>query len=189
MKHKERLAELVTCYDHELDKEIENGHSDDWYNVHISMLHNELCEVRDTLFVFEKVEEEWEKRVESKAIKYSRIRSIVYEALPYKVIMGLSKIFVGTKEFSLEKTINIISQRDGHKQKQEVKEAVKNIRCFLENSTMVKNVTEYRDKFFAHLDSSCAMSDIRIVPTAALYNISLTKELNWSEIYIKRVLM
>lgn len=68
MKNKEGLTGLVTCYDYELDKENEDGHSDDWYNVHINMLYNELCEVRDTLFVFEKVEEEWEKRVENKAI-------------------------------------------------------------------------------------------------------------------------
>lgn len=173
MKRKDGLDGLVANYDYELDKEIDIGHSNDWYNVHINMLYNELCEIRDTLFVFDEVEKEWEKRVLVKSISYSRIRSIIYNALPYKIIMGLSKIFVGTKEFSLEKTINVISQRDMYKQKQEVRIAVEDIRCFLKNSIMVKNVTEYRDNFFGHLDASCAMSDIRISPSEALHNIAI----------------
>lgn len=175
MKRKEGLEELVKNFDYEFDAEKNAGHSSEWYNVHISMLFNELCEIRDTLFVFEEVEKEWKKRAEHKLISYSRIRSIIYDALPYKVIMGLSKIFVGPKEFSLEKTINVISQRDLYKRKQEVRMAVENIRYFLNNSIMVKNVTEYRDNFFAHLDASCAMSDIRISPSEALKYISISK--------------
>ena len=139
------------------------------------MVYTELCEIRDTMFVFEEVEKEWKKRADTKTIKYSRIRSIIYNALPYKVIMGLSKIFVGTKEFSLGKTINVISQRDEYKQKQEVRKAVEDIRYFLNNSIMVKNVTEYRDNFFGHLDASCAMSDIRISPSEAMQYISLAE--------------
>lgn len=174
MKRKDGLERLVKNFDYELDKEKEMGHSSDWYNTHINMLYNELCEIRDTLFVFEEVEKEWEKRAQSKLIKYSRIRNTIYYALPYKIIMGLSKIFVGIKEFSLEKTINVISQLDEYKQKQEVKVAIKNIRNFLDKSKMVKNVTEYRDNFFGHLDASCAMSDIRISPSDAIQNISIS---------------
>ena len=174
MKRKEGLEGLVKNFDYELDNEEGIGHSNDWYNVHINMLYNELCEIRDTLFVFGEVEKEWEKRAEFKLISYSRVRSIIYNALPYKVIMGLSKIFVGTKEFSLEKTINVISQRDVYKQKKKVREAVENIRSFLNDSIMVKNVTEYRDNFFGHLDASCAMSDIRISPSEAMQYISIS---------------
>ena len=174
MKRKEGLEELVKNFDYELDNEEGIGHSNDWYNVHINMLYNELCEIRDTMFVFGEVEKEWEKRAEFKLISYSRVRSIIYNALPYKVIMGLSKIFVGTKEFSLEKTINVISQRDVYKQKKKVREAVENIRSFLNDSIMVKNVTEYRDNFFGHLDASCAMSDIRISPSEAMQYISIS---------------
>lgn len=175
MKRKEGLEGLVKNFDYELDKEEDVGHSDDWYNVHINMLYNELCEIRDTLFVLGEVEKEWEKRAECKLISYFRIRSIIYNALPYKVIMGLSKIFVGTKEFSLEKTINVISQRDVYKEKQEVRVAVENIRYFLNDSIMVKNVTEYRDNFFGHLDASCAMSDIRISPSEAMQYIPISE--------------
>lgn len=88
--------------------------------------------------------------------------------------MGLSKIFVGTKEFSLEKTINVISQRGVYKQKKKVREAVENIRSFLNDNIMVKNVTEYRDNFFGYLDASCAMSDIRISPSEAMQYISIS---------------
>lgn len=175
MKRKEGLEGLVKNFDYELDTEKNVGHSSEWYNVHINMLYTELCEIRDTMFVFEEVEKEWKKRADTKTIKYSRIRSIIYNALPYKVIMGLSKIFVGTKEFSLGKTINVISQRDEYKQKQEVRKAVEDIRYFLNNSIMVKNVTEYRDNFFGHLDASCAMSDIRISPSEAMQYISVSE--------------
>lgn len=40
---------------------------------------------------------------------------------------------------------------------------------------MVKNVTEYRDNFFGHLDDSCAMSDIRISPSEAMQYISVSE--------------
>lgn len=173
MKRKKEIEKLVTNFDHELDEETDVGHSNEWYDVHINMLYNELCEVRDTLFVFNEVDKEWERRAEHRRISYSRIRSIIYEALPYKVIMGLSKIFVGTKEFSIEKTINVISQRDIYKQKQGVKDSINNIREFLESSMMIKIVTVYRDKFFGHLDDFCAMSDIRISPADALSSISI----------------
>lgn len=175
MKRKDGLKGLVKNFDHELDKVKGIGHSSEWYKVHLEMLYGELCEIRDTLFVFEEVNKEWEKRAEEKSIAYSGIRTIIYYALPYKVIMGLSKIFVGTKEFSIEKTINVISQRDIYKQKQGVRVAIGNIRYFLKNSIMVKNVTEYRDNFFAHLDASCAMSDIRISPSEAMNYISITE--------------
>lgn len=56
MKRKEGLEGLVTNFDDELDAGEDNGHSMDWYNVHINMLYNELCEIRDTLFVFGEVE-------------------------------------------------------------------------------------------------------------------------------------
>lgn len=44
MKRKDGLDGLVTNYDYELDKEIDIGYSNEWYNVHINMLYNELCE-------------------------------------------------------------------------------------------------------------------------------------------------
>lgn len=173
MKHKDGLDGLVKNFDYELDVGVEEGHSKVWYNIHLNMIFLELCDIRDTLFLFNEVEKEWEMRAEKKEISYSRIRSMICDALPYRIIMGLSKVFVGKKEFSIEKTINVISQWDVYAQNSEVRTAVGNIRCFLQECEMVKNVTEYRDNFFAHLDASCAMSDIRISPKEAIRNISI----------------
>lgn len=173
MKHKDSLEGLIKNFDYELDEGVEQGHSEKWYDVHVSMLFLELCDIRDTLFVFQEVRKEWDKRAEQKAISYSRIRSIVYESLSYRIIMGLSKVFVGKKEFSIEKTINVISQWEMYKEKSGVKLAIKDIRSFLQESELVKNVKEYRDNFFAHLDPDCAMSDIRIYPNWAIANISM----------------
>lgn len=173
MKHKQGLNDLVQNFDYELDQEGQQGHSDKWYDTHVNMLYSELAEVYDTLYVFIEVEKEWEKRVHNHTISYSAIRSVLYYALPYKIIMGLSRIFVGKKEYSLEKTINVISQRESYKENINVKLIIKQIRDFLEKSEMVRIVTEYRDNFFGHLDASCAMSDIRIDPAEAIRHISI----------------
>lgn len=167
---------LGTNFDHELDKESEDGHSIEWFDTHLYMLFTELCETRDTLYVFFEVDKEWEKRAAKKMIAYSRVRALLYYALPYRIVLGLSKILVGEKdEFSLKKTVNCISQKNEYKYNEEVKRAINNILHFLENSTMVKNVTEYRDRFFAHLDKRYAMSDIRISPDLALQNIMISE--------------
>lgn len=173
MKRKIGLEGLVKNYDYEVDNEIDVGHSIEWYNLHADMLYKELCEIREALLVFKEVEKEWDKRAANRSIVYSEIRTIIYNALPYRIVMGLSKIFVGTKEFSLEKTINVLSQREEYRNNKNIKDTIKNIQFFLENSVMVKNITEYRDNFFAHLDVSCVMSDIRISPDVAIHNISI----------------
>lgn len=174
MKRKESLEKLIVNFDYELDTNDEAGHSDDWYNVHINMLFIELCDIRDTLYVFKEVTKEWEKRAEEKAISYSHIRTLLYEALPYRVVLGLSKIFVGTQEASIEKAINVVSQKSFY-QKKEVRLAIDNIREFLANSPMIKVVTTYRDCFFGHLDNYCAMSDIRIDTSLAMERISISE--------------
>lgn len=175
MKSKEVLEKLVENYDYEFDTNKGEGHSSNWYNVHINMLFYELCDIRDTLFLFKEVEKEWESRVESGAISFSRIRSIIYEALPYRVIMGLSKIFIGKQELSVEKTINVISQRDIYKLKNEVRTVVDNIRTYINGSQMIKIVAAYRDSFYGHLDDYCAMSDIRVAPGKTLERISISE--------------
>lgn len=162
---------LVQNFDFEFDLNGQNGHSDDWLNVHISMLYNELAEIQNALFVFLEVEKEWERRAQERTIHYSSIRTILYEALPYRIIMGLGRIFVGRKEFSLAKTINIISQRSKYKNNKDVISAIKEIQQFLSDNSTVKIIREYRDKFFAHLDDGYAMSNIRIAPSEAMRHI------------------
>lgn len=54
--------ELVQNFDFEFDLNGQNGHSDDWLNVHISMLYNELAEIQNALVVFSEAEKEWGRR-------------------------------------------------------------------------------------------------------------------------------
>lgn len=134
---------------------------------------NELSEIRALLVIYNIVENEWNIREQNNSITYSAIRDLLYGSFSYKIIMGLSKIFIGKKEYSLEKTINVISQHEMYKKIPQVKIAIENIRDFLEHSEMVKIIATYRDDFFAHLDKICVMSDIRIYPNSAIKNIKM----------------
>ena len=105
------------------------------------------------------------------SIKYSAIRTILYESLPYRIVLGLSKIFVGGKEYSLRKTVNVAEQMNDFKDRDDIKLIVKEILKYLDTSEMVSIITSYRDQFFAHLDKICVLSDCRIDPTIALKGI------------------
>jgi hypothetical protein len=114
----------------------------------------------------------WNRRFENgEKINYSAIRTTLYESLSYKIILGLSKIFVGEKEFSLSKTINVISQMAEYKNSHEVKTLIIKIQNYIETSEMVRVITTYRDQFFAHLDKIFVLSDCRIDTTVAMKGI------------------
>lgn len=90
--------------------------------------------------------------------------------------LGLSKIFVGEKEYSLLKTINVISQMNEYKNDNEVKVVINKIRNYLQASEMVKVITTYRDQFFAHLDKICVLSDCRIDVARSMKGIDILEE-------------
>lgn len=166
MKNKIDISQLIRNYDNEFDNRLY------WLNVHISLMFNEVHEIQNTLYIFETVEKEWNRRAENgERISYSPIRTTLYEALPYKIILGLSKIFVGGKEFSLLKTISVISQMDEYKDSKQVKELTRKIQTYLETSEMIKVITTYRDQFFAHLDKVSVLSDCRIDTSVAIKEI------------------
>lgn len=166
MKNKADISQLIQNFDNDVDNKR------DWLNIHISLMFNELCEINQTIFIFDTVQTEWNKRSISKEkIGYSAIRTILFEALPYKIILGLSKIFVGQQEYSLQKTINIISQMDEFKNRSEIKATIKKVQNYLDTSETIKIVTAYRDQFFAHLDKISVLSDCRIDSTIALNKI------------------
>lgn len=166
MKYKADITSLIKNFDDEVENKL------DWLNIHINLMFNELCEVQNTITIFRTVEKEWNRRVESKEkIGYSAIRTILYESLPYKIVLGLSKIFVGETEYSLLKTINVISQMQEYKSNNEIKELIVKIRHFLSTSELVKTTTAFRDKFFAHLDKVSVLSDCRIDSTTVLKTI------------------
>lgn len=166
MKNKIDISQLIQNYDNEFDSNV------DWLNYHISLMFNEIHEIQNTIYIFQTIENEWNRRFENgEKINYSAIRTTLYDSLPYKIILGLSKIFVGGKEFSLSKTINVISQMDEYKNSHEVKAIIKNIQYYLESSEMVRIITTYRDQFFAHLDKICVTSDCRINSSVAVQGI------------------
>ncbi len=166
MKSKIDLSQLIQNFDNDVNSK------EDWLNLHINLMFNEIHEIKNTIYIFETVEKEWNRRFENgEKINYSAIRTILYESLPYKIILGLSKIFVGEKEFSLSKTINVISQMSDYKNSHKVKTIIKKVKGYLETSDMVKVITTYRDQFFAHLDKICVLSDCRIDATVAMKGI------------------
>lgn len=166
MKSKMKTSQLIQNFDDEIDSKI------GWLDIHINMMFNEVHEIKDTIYIFKTVEAEWNRRFENgEKICYSAIRTILYESLPYKIILGLSKILVGNREYSLLKTINVISQMEEYKNNKEVKKVISEIENYIETSEMVKIITTYRDRFFAHLDKDCVLSDCRIDPTVPIDRI------------------
>ena len=166
MKSKMKISQLIRNFDDEVDSKA------GWLDVHISIMFNEAHEIKDTIYIFKTVEAEWNRRFESgEKIGYSAIRTILYESLPYKIILGLSKIFVGSREYSLLKTINVISQMDEYKNNIDVKKVISEIEDYIETSEMVTIITTYRDQFFAHLDKDCVLSDCRIDQTVPVDRI------------------
>lgn len=170
MKDKAYTTSLIKNFDEEVENKL------DWINIHINMMFNELCEVQNTISIFRTVEKEWNRRVENKEkVEYSAIRTILYQALPYKIILGLSKILDGKKEYSLLKTINVISQMQEYKNNKEIKELIVKINNFLSTSELVETTKVFRDKFFAHLDKISVISDCRIDSTIPLKTIDERK--------------
>lgn len=175
MKRKEVFDSLVTKYDKELDGNLVEGHSINWYQTHLEIMIFEIMEIKASVVIFNELDTEIEKRALVKKGKYSLIRSVVITALPYRIVMGLSKIFVGKREMSLERTINWISQQKDLVEKTNVRDKIEKIRDFLGNSPLINNITVYRDCFFGHLDNDFAMSDIRIAPWISMNNIEINE--------------
>lgn len=167
MKQKANISSFIQNFDDEVSSKI------DWLNLHINLLFIEMNQIEDAIYIFETVEGEWKRRSEiEEKIGYSTIRTTLYEALPYRIIMGLSRVFVGEKEFSLVKTINVVGQLNEYKYNCEVKAVLKEIREYLSHTETVKIITTFRDQLFAHLDKTCVLSDCRIDPTVVMKYIS-----------------
>ncbi len=155
-------------YNPNFDHEMKDNNK--WLNVHINLLFNELKDIQIAIYIFNIVDQEWDKRVQEKEVpEYSIIRTTLYESLVYRVFLGLNKIFANSKEYSLYKATNQVEQlfRDN----EDLAKIVAEIRQKLDDSLMVRVVRTYRDKFFAHLDKKSAMSYVRIDPSSAMKHI------------------
>lgn len=161
-------------YNQNFDHEFTDKH--EWSNVHINLLFNELKDIWIAVHIFNTVDKEWDKRVQEKDVPdYSIVRTTLYESLVYRVVLGLSKIFSDSKEYSLRKATNQVEQiiRDNKNTGRVIAE----IRQKLDDSLMIRVIRTYRDKFFAHLDKKSAMSYVRIDSSSAMKYIS-EQELN-----------
>ena len=150
----------------------------DRMDVHLNTLFLELQDIYTATYIFRTVDSEWDKRVQEKEPPdYSTVRTVLYEALVYRVILGLSKIFANHKEYSLSKAANQIEQMC--KDNSEVKNAIDEIRQKYNSSQMIPKIRVFRDKFFAHLDKESVFSYFRIDPTAAMKNIDCDEMEEW----------
>lgn len=81
-------------------------------NLHLNTLFLELQDIYTAIYIFKVVDTEWDKRVNEKDVPdYSVVRTILYESIVYRVILGLSKIFANQREYSLRKATNQIEHR------------------------------------------------------------------------------
>lgn len=168
----EDFSQYNQNFDHKLTGE------NDWMNVHISTLFFELQDIYIAIYIFKTVDNEWNKRVQEKDVpNESTVRTVLYEALVYRVILGLSKIFANHKEYSLSKAVNQIEQI--YKSNSKVKSIIKEIRLKFDARPMIPKIRIYRDKFFAHLDKESVLLYIRIDPTAAMKDIECEEIEEW----------
>ena len=168
MSHKK---ENISLFTQNFDDDFKN--KVDWYNTHLNLMFLEVKDIQRDLFIFNTIQEIIEVRVNGKKrIKYSEIRASMIGALPYKIILSLSKILIGKKEYSLYKTINSISQMEEFKYNEQIKDSIMEIRKFLSDSKLVYNISIIRDQFFAHLDKESVLTDFRILPAFSLRYIN-----------------
>ena len=150
----------------------------DWMDLHLNTLFLELQDIYTATYIFRTVDTEWDKKVQEKDVPdYSTVRTVLYESLVYRVILGLSKIFANHKEYSLSKAVNQIEQI--YKNNSEVKTAIKEIRQKFDNSPMIPKIRVFRDKFFAHLDKENVLSYFRVDPTMAMKDIDHNEIEEW----------
>jgi len=158
--------EQIVC---KFDDEFESGER---LNLHINMMYLEMHDIKKAMFIFRTVQKEWNRRYEEgEKIGYSAIRTVLYESLVYRIILGWSKIMSRKKEYSLLKAINTISNRDEYKHDNDVKAVVKKVQRYIETNETLGVIEAYRDKLFAHLDKECALSDCRIDVEAVMNKI------------------
>ncbi len=147
-------------------------------DLHVSTLFLELQDIYTATYIFKVVDSEWDRKVNERDIpNYSAVRTILYESLVYRVILGLGKIFSKHKEYSLLKATNQIEQT--YHSNVEAQEIIKKIRQKLNESRMVKKVRIFRDKFFAHLDKENVLSYFRIDSTVAMQYIDSNEIEEW----------
>lgn len=168
----EELSRYDQNFSHELTEERNR------ISGHLNLLFLELQDIYTAIYIFRTVDSEWDRKVQEKEVpNYSIVRTVLYEALVHRVILGLSKIFADQKEYSLSKATNQIEQV--YKKNSEVKSAINEIRQKIDSSPMIPKIRVFRDKFFAHLDKENVFSYLRVDPTVAMKAIDCDEIEEW----------
>lgn len=149
MKHKKDISEYTQNFDYELKSENE------WLTTHLWLIRNELVSIIQGLRIEDILEKQYILMETSKPnFEYSPVRAVLAESIPYRIVIGLSKILVGTKEYSLIKTINKMSQISEFNRNPIIMKTINDITEFIDTSKTVEAVTTLRDGFYAHLDKN-----------------------------------
>ena len=66
--------------------DYEFASNNEWLDVHINLLFNELRDIQTAIYIFNIVDKEWNKRVHDKDVpEYSTVRTTLYESLVYRI--------------------------------------------------------------------------------------------------------
>lgn len=161
-----------------LNYNSEFASNNEWLDVHINLLFNELRDIRTAIYIFNIVDKEWNKRVDDKDVpEYSTVRTTLYESLVYRTVWGLNKIFADNKEYSLLKATNQVEQL--FRSNKEILNIIQEICYKLDNSVMVRLIRIYRDKFLVHLDKESVMSYVRVAPASVRKHTDKRKLEDW----------
>lgn len=152
-------------------------------DIHINMLYNELIDIYRAIYIFEIVQKQWIYRYqECNPLGYSSLRTTLYESLIYRIVIGVSKIFANSKEYSLIKAVNQLEQQSNDKN---VKKLINEIHVKYQKSKMIADIRLFRDKFFAHLDKECVISEWRVIADGVMKYLSISEIEEWIEIVQK----
>lgn len=181
MKHKNDIKQYIEKPDVEFKSDV------DFLTTHLWLIAMELISIIQALRIEATLEKYYKSKIFSNnRFGYSPVRAVLHESIPYRIIMGLSKIFTGTKEYSLEKTINKMSQIPEIYQNPDIMKVIKDINSFINSSKTVEAVTTLRDGFYAHLDKETVFADCRIDVSTPLKHID-SEELNNLLVDIKKL--
>lgn len=163
----EKKLNLIRCFDDEVEGKK------DKMNIHVNMLYLEAIQVRNSMYVFEVIDKEWSRRAASEdKLSYSEVRTILFESLAYRIVLGMSKLMGDSTGYTVIKACRTIDQMSEFKTNADVKKATRDIYNFFESSEMTKVLVVYRDKFYAHLDKELILSDCRIDPSSSIQHLN-----------------
>lgn len=167
------IGDYNTNFDHEVTSEEER------LQLHLTMLYQEMRDICAAARIFRIAEREWTRRVEAReTVVYSPVRTALYESLVYRVVLGLSKLFGDSGEYSLQRAAADIG-RWAQPCGEELTGALRALRQKRKESELPQMIHTVRNKFFAHLDEESVFSHFRIDPAEVMRYIDCAELEEW----------